>query len=180
MAKEQDPDTGVAPVSTDGGGASDDELAARRGGGRGNGGSMAERAAAAQAKLDAEDGKGEPDVGEEDDGQMFVWEQGRKVTLGTLIARGISVEHAFVFGGRRSKGSGGLMAFGEKPLMIVRGGVGPVKIVPTYDSDEKIESVVIEQHVVAKIVQPVDSDEGIGMIAHVLEARGYAKSGAVA
>ena len=87
-----------------------------------------DRAAAVAQDIEAAGG-----VGEEDDGQLFVWEQGRKVTLGTLIARGIPVEHAFVFGGKRAKGSGGLMGFDEKPLMIVRGKPGPVSIVGVGD-----------------------------------------------
>lgn len=183
MAKKGDgPDdeTGVDPASVDGEGATDDELKARRQK-RNGGGSSATRAEEEQRRLDAEDepkdGEG---VGEEDDGQLFVWEQGRKVTLGTLIARGTPVEHAFVFGGRRTKGGGGLMGFGEKPLMIVRGGVGPVKIVPTYDDDEKVSSVVIEQHVNAKVVHPADSEDGLALIAHVLDAKGYVRSGTAA
>lgn len=115
----------------------------------------------------------EPDVGVEDDGQMFVWEQGRKVTLSTLTKRGCPIEHAFVFGGRRTKGSGGLMDFGEHPLMIVRGSVGPVKIVPTYDDEEKVSKLTIEQHVNAKIVHNADSEDGLALIAHVLDERGF-------
>lgn len=125
----------------------------------------------------------EPDagIGEEDDGQFFVWERGRKVTLGTLIARGTPVEHAFVFGGKRTKGQGGLMGFDEKPLMIVRGKPGPVKIVPTYDSDEeKVTKVTIESHVNAIIVQNADSEDGLALIAHVLDAHGYEKKASAA
>lgn len=178
MAK--DPETGIDPASKDGAGATDDELAQRR-----KGGSAKERAAAAeaeQARLDAEDGKGETPEGqgEEDDGQMFAWEQGRKVTLGTLVARGVPVTHHFVFGGRRVKGTGGLMGFDEAPLMIVRGKPGKVQIVPTYDDDEKIKSVAVENHVDSRIVKPADSDEGLALIAHILDAKGYVKSGAAA
>lgn len=177
MAK--DDETGVDPVSKDGEGATDDELAARRKAGNG-GGSAKDRAAAAEAEqrlLDEEDGKLPPEGGEEDDGQLFVWEQGRKVTLGTLVGRGIPVEHHFVFGGRRVKGSGGLMGFDEQPLMIVRGKPGAVKIVPTYNDDEKVMKVAIENHVEARVIKPADDDEGIALIAHILDAKGYVKSG---
>jgi hypothetical protein len=180
MAK--DDETGVDPVSKDGEGATEDQLAARRArGGNGNGGGSAkDRAAAAEAEqrlLDEEDGKVPPAGGEEDDGQLFVWEQGRKVTLGTLIGRGIPVEHHFVFGGRRQKGSGGLMGFDETPLLIVRGKPGKVQIVPTYDEDEKVAKVAIENHVDARIVKPAGSDEGLALIAHILDEKGYVKAG---
>lgn len=183
MAK--DDETGIDPVSKDGEGATADELAKRRGNG---GGSAKDRAAAAQAeqdRLDAEDGKliGDGDAGgasEEDDGQLFVWEQGRKVTLGSLIARNVPVEHHFVFGGRRQKGSGGLMGFDETPLLIVRGKPGKVQIVPTYDEDEKVSKVAIENHVDARIVKPAGSEEGLALIAHILDEKGYVKSGAAA
>jgi hypothetical protein len=187
MAKDED--TGIDAVSKDGEGASEDELARRRAAAKKAAakkpaaGSSASRAALEeeQRRLDAEDEKGEePETGEDDDGQMFVWEKGRRVTLGTLIGRGTPVEHAFVFGGRRSKGRGGLMGFGEKPLMIVRGGVGPVRIVPTYDADENVKSVVVEQHIDAKIVHNADSEDGLGLIAHILDERGYVQKPAAA
>lgn len=177
MAK--DPDTGVDPKSKDGEGFDGDPkggdeaerrkgLKALEGGNGGNGGSMAARGE--QAALDTGDA---PEGGEEDDGQLFVWEQGRKVTLGTLVARGVKVEHHIVFGGRRNRGSGGLRGFGDSPLLIVRGGIGPVKVVPTYSEDEKVEKVAIEQHVTAKIVADAESEAGIELIAHILDAKGW-------
>src|SRR5438105_4777850 len=113
MAKQQDPETGVTPAAKDGQ-PDEDELARRRAQG-GNGRPIDDQ---------------ESQVGEEDDGQMFVWEQGRKVTLGTLIARGITVEHAFVFGGKRLKGRGGLVAFDDDVLVIARGKVANTNLVP--------------------------------------------------
>jgi len=178
-----DTETGITPVAADGepnAASLDAKRAAKSNGG---GGSMADRAAAEeQRRLDEEDGKlpvGDAGAGEgeEDDGQTFVWEQGRKVTLSTLIARGVPIEHHFVFGGKRSKGSGGLMGFDAKPLMIVRGKPSTVKIVPTYKDDETVEKVAIENHVAAVIVQPADSDEGLAMISHILDERGYSRAG---
>lgn len=174
MAKDEE--TGIDPRSKDGEGADDNVRKLPTG-------SAKERAAAAeaeQARLDAEDGKAGDgaDTPAEDDGQMFVWEQGRKVTLGTLIARNIPVTHHFVFGGRRIKGSGGLMGFDESPLMIVSGKPGKVQIVPTYDEDEKIKSVAIENHVDSRIVKPADSEDGLALIAHILDERGYKRSAA--
>jgi hypothetical protein len=167
MAK--DDETGVDAVSQDGAGATDDELAKRR-----KGGSSASRAEleAEQAKLDAEDEK-PGDTGEEEDGQLFVWEQGRRVTLGTLVARNIDVEHAFVFTGKRVKGRGGLMALDEKSLVLVRTLAGPVKVVPTHDDDEKVKSVVIESHVNSKVVMPAESEDAVELLRPVLDRLGY-------
>lgn len=167
MAK--DDETGVDPVSKDGEGASDDELAARRARGA-NGGSAKDRALAdEQAALDGEDAELRQGDGEEDDGQLFVWEQGRKVTLGTLIARGTTVEHAFVFGGKRLKGKGGLMAFDDDAMVLVRGRLDKVAVVPTRDSEEKVTKVTIETHVAAKTLVNADSEEARGMMAAILE-----------
>jgi hypothetical protein len=173
MAK--DDETGVDAVSADGAGATDDELEARRK--KGNGGtSMAARAQAGEF-----DDTGAAPESEEDDGQgTFVWEQGRKVTLANIIARGTPTEHVFVFGGRRSRGSGGLMGFDAKPLMVVSGMPGPVTLVPTYDDEDKVTKVVVESHVRARNVANADSEEGLLMIAHLLEAHGYVKRDAAA
>lgn len=166
MAKDEE--TGVDPVSADGAGASDDDLAARR---AQRGGSAADRAKAAeeeQARLDAEEQPREGD-GEEDDGQLFVWEQGRKVTLGTLIARNIPVEHVFVFGGKRVKGRGGLMALDEAPILVVRGLSGGTKIVPTHDDDEKVVKVTIESHIASKYVMPAETEEAVALIGPIVD-----------
>lgn len=172
MAKDED--TGIDPASKDGEGATDDELAKRR---QGRGGSSASRAEEEQARLDAEDAGG---TGEEDDGQLFVWEQGRKVTLGTLIARGTPVEHAFVFGGKRLKGRGALMGFEEDALVVVRGRVDKVSVVPTRDDDEKVTKATIATHIASKTLVNADSDEAMGMLAGILDGRGYVKTGEAA
>lgn len=168
MAKDEE--TGIDPVAQDGE-PNVSEIERRRQ--QKNGGSIAERAAAEQAQLDAEDGKGEK-IAEADDGQFFVWEQGRKVTLGTLIARGIPVEHAFVFGGKRLKGRGGLMGFDEDVLVVCRGKVGKTSLVPTRDDDEKVTKVTVETHIGARVVVPADSDEAWGMLAAIVERRSAA------
>lgn len=151
-----DDETGIDPASKDGEGASDDELAKRRGKG------------SVAGRTEALDGAEVP-VGEEDDGQLFVWEQGRKVGLSTLITKGVPVEHAFVFGGKRVKGRGGLMALDEQPVLVVRGMAGPVRIVPTHDADGKVTKAVIEQTVNAVIVHPAASEEAVAMIGPILD-----------
>jgi hypothetical protein len=122
--------------------------------------------------------EGEQPVGEEPDGQMFVWEQGRKVTLGTLIARGTDVEHAFVFGGKRLKGAGSLMGLDEDVLVVVRGKPSEVRLVPTRDDQERVTKVTIETHVAVKVLAAADSEQAVGMLAGALERRGWQRTAA--
>jgi hypothetical protein len=126
-----------------------------------------------------EQANGDTSGGEEDDGQLFVWEHGRKVTLGTLIARNIPVEHAWVFGGSRRKGRGGLPPLDGDVLLVMRGKPAKVAIVPTRDDDEKVTKVTIEVHLAAKVVEPADSEEALGMLAGVLADSGYQRKQAV-
>lgn len=177
MAKDEE--TGVDPKAKDGftDGPDGDEVARRRAqkdaeekkaaaaAKKKPGGSAKDRAA--QQALDGD----EPETGETDDGQLFVWEQGTKVTLGSLISRSVPVEHVFVFGGKRTKGRGGLMSLDEQPVLVVRGMSGGVKVVPTHNDDGKVTKVVIEQHVLSQLVCPADSDEGEAMVAPILADR---------
>lgn len=147
-----------------------------------NGKSQAERdqlaMARARKEAAADEKKGQPiddqqpAQGEEDDGQMFVWEQGRKVTLGSLVARGIPVEHAFVFGGKRLKGSGGLVSFEDDVLVVVRGKMSNTNVVATRDDDERVTKVTIETHISSKVVAPADSEHAMQLLAGVFERRG--------
>lgn len=146
------------PVRATDGMATADELSRRR---TARAGSIEERAA---------------DVGVESDGQLFVWEQGRKVSLASLVARNVPVEHAFVFGMKRLKGRGGLMSFDDDVVVISRGKVGSTRIVPTRDEDEAVTKVVIETHIAAKVVAPADSLDGIALIENVLARRGFSRS----
>jgi len=137
---------------------------------------LEQRRQAREGSINAEQENGGGEVGEEDDGQFFVWEQGRKVTLGTLVSRGIPVESAFVFTGKRLKGQGGLMALDDDALVIVRGRVSKVAVVPTRNDEEAVTKVTIETHVAARMLVNADSDEGEALIAPVIEKRNQAKA----
>lgn len=181
----KDEETGVAPAATDGVpndpmSQEEREAAAEHDGaggsvthlpnrtaGNGNGGSSKDRAAAAGE---------EPVIDEEADGQFFVWEQGRKVSLGTLIPRGVDIEHAFVFTGKRIKAKGAaVQALDEKSLLLVSTISGGTKAVPTHDDDEKVKSVVIESVVRTKTVTAIESqpEEAVAMLRPVLDRLGY-------
>lgn len=114
-------------------------------------------------------------IGEEEDGQLFVWEQGRKVSLGTLIPRGVDVSHHFVFRGKRIKAKGELQALDAKSLLLVQGLSGGTHAVPTHDEDEKVTSVAVESIVQTKTVTAIESQpvEALAMLRPVLDRLGY-------
>jgi hypothetical protein len=88
-------------------------------------------------------------TGEEDDGQLFVIEEGAKVTLGTLIKRGTSVFYEFKLGGKAIKGAGGmgLLSFDQPDMtLVVPGRAGKVEVDPTYDGEGKIKHVTVRAH----------------------------------
>jgi hypothetical protein len=121
-----------------------------------------------------EDGEG----AEEEDGQqaLFVWEQGRKISLGNLIERGTAVEYAFVFGGKRLKGNGQLIGMNEDVFMVSRGKMGHTKLVPTRDDEEKVTKVTVEVQIVPKLLQNADTDEAMELLRPILEKRGWTKT----
>jgi hypothetical protein len=129
--------------------------------------------AARNAEAEA-DGPREPEE-EGEQGELFVWEQGRKVTLGNLISKGVPVEYAFVFGGKRLKGNGQLIGMEDDVLMISRGKMGHTKLVPTRNDDETVKSVVVEVQVVPKVLQNADTEAGIEMLRPILEKHGWKK-----
>lgn len=118
---------------------------------------------------------GEAPVGEEDDGQLFVWEQGRKVSLGSLIPRGVDVSHHFVFRGKRIKAKGELQALDAKSLLLVQGLSGGTHAIPTHDDEEKVTSVAVESIVQTKTVTAIESQpvEALAMLRPVLDRMGY-------
>lgn len=180
----RDAETGIDPTATDGepDQAEADQLALRRARAKAEeeakaGASDAAAAAAmggkpgtpidGQQPIDPED-----QPGEEDDGQLFIYDAGRKVTLSQLAARGVTIEHAFVFGGKRMKGAGQLVAWDDDVMIVVRGRSSAVKLVPTRDDQERITKVTIETHVAVKVLANADSEQAMDLLAPVLEKRG--------
>lgn len=98
-----------------------------------------------------EDIEARGDTGEEDDGQMFVIEQGRKVTLGTLVGRNVPVTYEVKLTGKVLKGPGSLIAFSEPDVTLVvpsRG--GKVEVDPVYDQDGSVKEVHVRQNIKAR------------------------------
>jgi hypothetical protein len=153
--RKTDADTGITPKALDG--DPDSEL---------------------QAEMDAQavrrsNGRSIDDheIGEEDDGQLFSYEPGQRVTLGSLIPRGTPVEHAFLFTGQRRKGAEELIGFDEDVLLVVRGKVGKVAPVVTRNDDESVKSVTIETTIVPKVIVAADSAQAMDMLAAVIDKR---------
>lgn len=151
-------------------GTEDDELSARRAaqeareagaefdpdnpgavGSNGNGQSLEERQAA-----------GDPAVDEDDDGQMFVVEEGQRVTLSTLYKRGTPVEYEFKMTGKSVKGQGGLISLDETNVMlVVRCVPGKVEIDPTRNADGKVEKVKIRANLKPAAVYQAETDAAL-------------------
>lgn len=113
--------------------------------------------------IEARAANGEAETGEEDDGQLFVVESGRKVTLSTLYGRGTPVEIEFKLGSKGVKGGQdtGLISFMDPDLvLIVPGRAGKVEVDPTYNPDGTVKKVVLRPHV--KPVSAYDSRSDAG------------------
>jgi hypothetical protein len=90
-------------------------------------------------------------AGEEDDGQMFILEQGRKVTLGTLIGRNVPVTYEVKLTGKVLKGPGSLIAFNEPDVtLVVPARSGKVEVDPVYDQDGSVKEVHVRQNIKAR------------------------------
>lgn len=97
--------------------------------------------------------------GEEDDGQFFVFEQGRKVTLGTLIGRNVPVTYEVKLTGKVLRGPGSLIAFSEPDVMLVvpsRG--GKVEVDPVYAEDGSVKEVHVRQNIKARTFYDARTD----------------------
>lgn len=122
----------------------DGEAATLAGGGE----AAAERPRSMEEIAQAAHDQAQEAAGEEDDGQMFVFEQGRKVTLGTLVGRNVPVTYEIKLTGRTLKGPGNLIAFSDPDVtLIAPARAGRVITDPTYNDDGSVKSVAITQHV---------------------------------
>lgn len=118
---------------------------------------------AAQAAADAESQARarEAGLGEEDDGQMFVFEQGRKVTLGTLVGRNVPVTYEVKLTGKVLKGPGSLLAFNEPDMtLIVPVRAGRVEVDPVYADDGTVKEVHVRQNIKARTFYDAQTEAG--------------------
>jgi hypothetical protein len=109
--------------------------------------------AEAAARLAGEDGQTLADLGEnageEEDGQLFVMENGVKIGLRDLIARNTPIFFEFKMDGKAMKGGQdmGLISFTEPDrVLVVPGRAGKIVTDPTYDGDGSIKHVTVRQH----------------------------------
>jgi hypothetical protein len=102
-------------------------------------------------------------VGEEDDGQFFVLEEGRPVGLSTLVKRGTRVEYEFKLDGHGVPGATGMSLIGYADpdrIMVVPGRAGKVVVDPTYDGDGRVKKVTIRQHFKPTMVYDARTEAG--------------------
>lgn len=118
---------------------------------------------------DSSNGTGDPksiadrvtDGDEPDQGELFVLEQGKKVTLASLYARSTPVVLEWKFTGKAVKGSGenGLISFDDPDIvLVVPARAGKVEIDPTYNDDGSIKHVTLRPNVKAKTVYDARSE----------------------
>ena len=101
-------------------------------------------------------------LGQEDDGQLFIMENDKKVKLGSLLKRGVPVEYRFKLGGMGVKGKGemGLIGFSEPNItLVVPALAGKVTVEPTYNDDQEVIKIVITAAVKPKMVYDAKSPE---------------------
>lgn len=105
-------------------------------------------------------------TGEEDDGQVFVMENGVKLGLSSLVKRGTPVHYEFKMDGKGMKGGEGmgLISF-EDPerTLIVPGRGGKIVTDPTYGPDGVVKHVTVRQHFKPTMVY--DSRTEAGQVA---------------
>jgi len=100
-------------------------------------------------------------VDEEDDGQFafVVEEQGRRITLGTLINRGTPVEYRVTMGSKSVGARGGLIDPNDANiLLVVRGVISNVDTKFTRDDDGRITKATIYMNIAPKVVLPAASE----------------------
>lgn len=104
---------------------------------------------------------------EEEDGQLFVMEEGRKVTLGTLIKRSTPVEYEFKMGSKGVKGGPGmgLISFTDPDLvLIVPVRAGKVEVDPTYHPDGSVKKVTIRMNVKPLTAYDAATEAGVAAL----------------
>lgn len=138
---DEEPDTG----GVDTGGQSIEELNAAR-----------ERVAAEEAERQR--------LQEEEDGQfaLEIPDTGRKITLGTLIPRGVPIEHKYKTKGKPIPNvKGGLMDPSDTSgLLLATRVVEKVVVSFTRDADLNIEKAIVETHLGLRTVVNAHSEAG--------------------
>jgi hypothetical protein len=116
-------------------------------------------AAAAEADRASAERAAAAGLAEEEDGQTFLFEQGRKVGLGTVVKRGTPTTYEVKLTGRTLKGPGNLIAFDDPDVTLVAlGRAGRVIADPTYADDGSIKSVHVTQEIKTKTFYDARTD----------------------
>lgn len=139
-----------------------------------NGRSLADRAG---DDLDVPEGHedeapGADDEEQEDDEELFVLDQGRRVSLGKLIPRGVPIEYRVRFEGKSMKGGNdmGLLAYNDPDIILVMSArEGKVVPEPTYDEDGRITKVTLVAHFKPRIIHDATSFEGRALLGLPLD-----------
>lgn len=120
--------------------------------------SLAERAGDVPAPSEPE---------EEFEEELFVLEQGRRVTVSQLVQRGTPVEYAMNLNSKSIRGGGdmGLLSYSDPNIiLIVPARQGKVVHDPTYDDDGMVVKVTVRVNFKPQTVHDVSSPEGRALL----------------
>ncbi len=99
--------------------------------------------------------------------ELFVLEQGRRVTISNLIARNTPIEYRMTLNSRSFRGGGdmGLLPFSSPEiLLIVPARQGKVIAEPTYDEGGEVEKVTIRCNFKPLTAHDATSAEGRALL----------------
>lgn len=99
--------------------------------------------------------------------ELFVLEQGRRVTISQLVARGTTVEYRVTLNSKSLRGGGdmGLLSYNDPDiLLVVPARQGKVVHDPTYTEDGDVEKVTVRVNFKPLTVHSATSLEGRALL----------------
>lgn len=174
MADEKDPreaaaergeDPGPEPAETSG--AAHDGNVKQFPGNGGNGAPLADRT-----------DDGEPEDDEQDQLELFVIEDGQKVSIGQLAKRGTPIEVRYALTGKSLPNTDGgiLDPFATSHLMVADCVVDHTKPQYIRDGQQRVEKVILYVSLKPRIVQQALSARGLEMIETAKETKAAAEA----
>ena len=111
--------------------------------------------------------RAQEDPVEIDQEELFILDQGRRVTIGKLIAAGVPVEYRVSLNAKSVKGGRdmGLLSFKDPNIvLVVSAREGKVAIEPTYTEEGEVEKVTVIVNFRPQSVHDAQSPEGLALL----------------
>lgn len=131
-------------------------------------GERAKRRGKTPAQMSTEGGEGEAATSEDDDGQQ-AWEPepGKRMSLGSLLAKGKPVEYRTKVEGTGVKLRGGINDPAAEQIAVSRLYVTGYDISYTRDSDGVIEKTIVTEKKAPRTIDPATSEAGQLVLANM-------------